>query len=270
MRYPAVAGRFYSDSNDALRKEVERCFLHPLGPGDIPGVIGGPRSIVGAVVPHASLAASGWVAAYVYHALARDGFPEAFIIIGPNHQGFGSAYSMTSQEFMTPLGRTRTDPDLVRKLGRWMDDEPFSHQYEHSVEVQLPFIQYLYPETPFVPILMSLQDRETAKELGEAIAEAIRGRDVVVIASSDFSHYVSQEEAREKDTAVIERILELDTKGVYDTVMRRKVSTCGYGPVMAMIEATRGSSAQLLRYGTLGDVFPSPEVVGYGAIVIRK
>lgn len=265
-----MAGRFYSDSSSGLRKEVERCFLHPLGPGEIPGVINGPRSIVGAVVPHASLSASGWVAAYVYHALARDGFPEAFIIIGPNHQGFGSAYSMSSQEFLTPMGRTRTDPDLVRSLGRWMDDEPFSHQYEHSVEVQLPFLQYLYPNIPFVPILMSLQDQETSSELGNAIAKAIQDRDVVVIASSDFSHYVSRDEAMEKDQSVIERILQLDVKGIYETVLRRKVSTCGYGPVMAMLEATKGKRAELLRYGTSGEVFPSSEVVGYGAIVVRR
>lgn len=270
MRYPAVAGRFYSDSGGSLRKEVERCFLHPLGPGDIPAVIRGERSIVGAVVPHASLSASGWVAAYVYHALARDGFPEAFIIIGPNHQGFGSAVSLTSQDFHTPFGAAKVDQDLVRRLTRWIDDEPFSHQYEHSIEVQLPFIQYLSPGTPFVPILMSLQDYETAVELGRTIGEAIQGRDVVVIASSDFSHYVPAKEAREKDGAVIERVLELDTKGVYETVMRKEVSTCGYGPIMAMIEAVHGSRAELLRYGNSGEVFPSTEVVGYGGIVVRR
>ena len=270
MRYPAAAGRYYSDSNSALRNEVERCFLHPLGPGEIPGVIRGPRSIVGAVVPHASFGASGWVAAHVYHALARDGFPEAFIIIGPNHQGFGSTYSLTSEDFMTPLGKTRTDVELVRRLRRWMDDEPFSHQFEHSVEIQLPFIQYMSPETPFVPILMSLQDYDTAVGLGQAISEAIQGRDVVVIASSDFSHYVPPEVAKEKDGAVIDRILDLDIRGVYETVLKRQVSTCGYGPVMAMMEAVHGSSAELLRYGTSGEVFPSPEVVGYGAIVVRR
>jgi AmmeMemoRadiSam system protein B len=270
MRYPAVAGRFYSDSSSSLRNEVERCFLHPLGPGEIPGVIRGERSIVGAVVPHASLAASGWVAAYVYDALARDGFPEAFIVIGPNHQGFGSAVSLTSQEFVTPLGTTKVDKELIRRLERRIDDEPYSHQYEHSVEVQLPFIQYLAPETPFVPILMSLQDYETAIELGKVISEAIHGRDVVVIASSDFSHYVSPQEARDKDNAVIKRILDLDSKGVYETVLRKNVSTCGYGPVMAMLEAVGGSKGELLRYGHSGEVFPSREVVGYGAIVIRR
>ncbi|MFP4545492.1 MAG: AmmeMemoRadiSam system protein B [Methanomassiliicoccales archaeon] len=269
MRYPAVAGMFYSDDEEGLLREVERCFLSSLGPGEIPDLRKGERRIRGAVCPHAGLAASGPVAAHLFHALAQDGFPEAFIIIGPNHQGFGAAVSTTTQDFQTPLGVARVDRDLQGRLEKWVDDEPFTHQNEHSLEVILPFIQYFSRDVPFVPLLMSLQDYETARDLGAQIREAIGDRDVLVIASSDFSHYVPQKEAEEKDGKVIERILNLDPEGVYETVVQERVSTCGYGPVMAMLEAVQGSQARLIRYGTSGDVMPSREVVGYAAIIVE-
>jgi len=265
-----VAGRFYSDNRQALKAEVERCFVHSLGPGEIPRVTEGERTIVGAVVPHASLGASGWVAAHAYAELARDGFPEAIILIGPNHHGFGSAVALTTQDFVTPLGTTEVHKGLARKLVEHIPEEPFTHQYEHSLEVQLPFIQYLSPETPFVPILMSLQDYETAMDLGRIIRNAIGDMDVVIIASSDFSHYVSVKEAKEKDGAAIKRILDLDPKGFYETVLRKDITICGFGPVMAMLSAVQGTSAQLLRYGHSGEVFPGPDVVGYAAIVVRR
>lgn len=270
MRYPAVAGKFYSNSPTALREEVERCFLHPLGPGEIPHVMGGDRTIVGAVVPHASLPASGWVAAYAYAEMVRDGFPEAFIIIGPNHHGFGSAIALTTEDFITPLGVMEVHQELAGKLARYIPNEQFTHQYEHSIEVQLPFIQYFSPDARFVPVLMSMQDYGTAIDLGKIIREVVMDMDVTVIASTDFSHYVSPREAMEKDNAVIRHILELDPAGVYETVLRKNVSMCGFGPVMAMLAAINGKSAQLLRYGHSGEVFPGPEVVGYASIVVRK
>jgi AmmeMemoRadiSam system protein B len=270
MRHPAVAGKFYPRREAEVIEEMEKCFLSPLGPGEIPKLTKGERRIVGAVVPHAGYEFSGPVAAHVYAALAKDGFPETFIIIGPNHSGTGSFVAMTTEDFITPLGTCRVDKDIASRLERWVNNDPFAHQYEHSIEVQLPFIQYFDRNVKFLPITMAMQDYDTAKEVGAQLRSACCGKDVVVIASTDFSHYVTEKQARTEDMKVIDQILALNPKGVYDTVLRRDMSMCGYGPVMTMLEAVEGNEAKLLKYGTSGDVFPMSEVVGYGGIIVRR
>jgi len=271
MRYPVVAGQFYPESERRLRMEIERCFVSPLGPGKIPEVNEkGERRIVGAVSPHAGYTFSGPVAAHVYSAIAQDGFPETFVIIGPNHQGLGQMVAMSTQDFLTPLGTVKADKRLAAKLGRWIDDDPLAHQYEHSIEVQLPFLQFLSPEFKLLPITMTLQDYETASELGAWLRRSVEGEDVVIIASSDLSHYVPEEEAERKDMKLIDRVLSLDSRGVYDTAMNEGVSACGYGPIVAMMEAVEAGSAKLLKYATSGDVHPMREVVGYGAITLMR
>lgn len=271
VRRPAVAGQFYPNSEMQVRAEVESAFRSPLGPGDVPEVArNGKRSIVGAVVPHAGWMYSGPVAAHVYAALARDGFPETFIIIGPNHHGAGAPVATTTQDFMTPLGTAAVDQDIVRKLGRLIVDDPAVHRFEHSIEVQIPFLQYLGGDIKFVPISMSAQDPQTAAEVAGEISHAIAGKDVVILASSDMSHYVPRNVAKEKDLAVIDRVLAMDAVGAYDEVVRRNVSMCGYGPVMTMMMACGGTSAELLKYASSGDVAPMEEVVGYAGIVVRR
>jgi hypothetical protein len=270
MRHPVVAGKFYPRGEAEVIGEIEKCFLSPLGPGEIPKLTKGERRIVGAVVPHAGYEFSGPVAAHVYAALAKDGFPETFIIVGPNHSGTGSFVAMTTEDFLTPLGTCRVDKDIASRLERRVNNDPFAHQHEHSIEVQLPFIQYFDRNVKFLPITMAMQDYDTAKEVGAQLRSACCGKDVVVIASTDFSHYVTEKQARTEDMKVIDQILALNPKGVYDTVLRRDVSMCGYGPVMTMLEAVEGSEAKLLKYGTSGDVVPMSEVVGYGGIVVRR
>jgi AmmeMemoRadiSam system protein B len=270
MRYPAVAGRFYSSKGKVLREEIEECFKSKIGPGEVPTLGKGRGSIVGAVVPHAGYMFSGPVAAHVFAAIAREGFPETFVILGPNHHGIGSGVAMTSEDFTTPLGVIETDKELAKKLRGWVDEDPSAHQNEHSIEVQVPFIQYFSQETRFLPICMAFQDFETAKELGTRLRKACEGRDVIVLASSDFSHYVPPSYAEKQDRAVIDKILALDPQGVESTVVAKDVSMCGYGPVMAMLEAVEGKSAQLLKYATSGDVHPMSEVVGYAGIVVRR
>jgi hypothetical protein len=271
VRHPVVAGQFYPNSEMQTRAEIEGAFLSPLGPGEVPEVVKkGERSIVGAVVPHAGWMYSGPVAAHVYAALARDGFPETFIIIGPNHQGAGAPVATTTQDFATPLGSATVDQDIVRRLGRLVVDDPMAHRFEHSIEVQIPFLQYLGGDIRFVPISMSAQDPQTAAETASEISDAIDGKDVVILASSDMSHYVPREVAKEKDAAVIDRVLAMDAAGVYDEVARRSVSMCGYGPVMTMMMACGGTRAELLKYASSGDVSPMREVVGYAGIVVRR
>lgn len=271
MRYPAVAGKFYAGKERELREEIRKCFLSPLGPGSIPELSrNGERKVIGAVVPHAGYFYSGPIAAHVYAAIARDGFPQTFVIIGPNHHAVGSAVAVSGEDFETPLGVCKIDRDLLRRLERGMSVDPIAHQYEHSIEVQLPFIQFFSNEVKILPICMALQDYETAMETAKQLQKAIEGLDVIIIASSDFSHYVPAHEAKAKDMEVINQILALNSRGVYDVVIRRDVSMCGYGPVMVMLEAAKGKEARLLKYATSGDVYPMREVVGYGAVVVMK
>jgi len=269
LRQPAVAGKFYPRTERQVRGEIDRLYDTYLGRRPRLNTAG-PRKIVGLVVPHAGYVYSGPVAAYAYAALANDGFPETFIVIGPNHSGLGSPVSMTTEDFDTPLGEVRVDKEIIKGMGRLIVDDPMAHRYEHSIEVQLPFIQYFKEDITFVPIAMAAQDHETAVEVAEEIKKACRGRDVVIIASTDFSHYVPAQEAAKQDRSVIDRILALDAEGVYDTVIRKNISMYGYGPVMAMLLASGGSRAELLKYGNSGDVSPMEDVVGYAAIKVVR
>jgi aromatic ring-opening dioxygenase catalytic subunit (LigB family) len=183
---------------------------------------------------------------------------------------FGSPVAMTDADFETPLGRVEIDQEIVDRLGRLVADDPLAHRYEHSIEVQLPFIQFFSDKAKFVPVAMAAQDYETAREVAEELAKACKGKDVVFVASTDFSHYVPAAEAKKQDQAVIDRILAMDAEGVHDTVVRKDVSMCGYGPVMAAMLASGGSHAKLLNYATSGDVVPMTEVVGYAAIAITR
>ncbi len=270
MRYPAVAGQFYEGSKEGLTRQIENCFLHSLGPGEIPSLQKGPREIKGAVMPHAGYMFSGPVAAHVAAALAKDGFPETFIIMGPKHRGFGSPIAITTEPFSTPLGTVEIDLELAKELHTGViDDDLTAHREEHSIEVQLPFLQYIKPDIKFVPLCMGYQTFKVAKEIGEIVSKAIAGKDVVVLASTDFSHYVPRETAQKKDSQALEAIQNLDAKGLYKTVEKYNISMCGYGPVMAMLKSVSGSKADLLKYSTSGDIMEMRDVVGYGALVVR-
>ncbi len=281
IRKPAVAGLFYEGSTESLRKQLEWCFLHELGPGKIPEVnTKGPRRIVGIVAPHAGYMYSGPVAANAYYALALDGAPEVFVIMGPNHQGVGSPIATCESEvWETPLGNVRVDLDLAREIVREsgivdMDDE--AHAFEHSIEVQLPFLQFVFENTSFkiVPISMLLQDLESSKILGKALAKVLRNRNAVIIASTDFTHYEPHDVAKEKDMKAIECILRIDPELLFKTVRAHNISMCGVGPVATMLVASKllgASVAQLLKYATSGDITgDKSQVVGYGSLAILK
>ena len=148
-RFPAVAGTFYAATKEALVRQIRNCFLHRLGPGSLPEVSeDGERRIAGLVSPHAGYMYSGPVAAHGYHRLASDGKPEVFVILGPNHTGYGSPVSMVDRcVWVTPLGEAVVDEDVAKAIFRAsgiVDVDPVAHRYEHSIEVQLPFLQYLY------------------------------------------------------------------------------------------------------------------------------
>jgi MEMO1 family protein len=206
----------------------------------------------------------------VFAALAEDGFPDTFVIIGPNHHGQGKGVAVSDEDFETPMGTCEVDREIVSRLKGIVEVDRRAHLYEHSLEVQLPFIQYIKPETKIVTIAMGYQDEETSKELAKSVRNAIEGKNAVVLASSDMSHYVAPNIAREKDMAVLTKLMNMDPEGAYHQVMQLDVSMCGYGPVLAMFRSVDGKEAKLLRYANSGDVTPMREVVGYAGLIVTK
>lgn len=272
MRRASVAGQFYAGDAKSLREQIEQCFMGPLGPGRVPKLNPkGRRNIVGGVSPHAGYMYSGMVAAHLYAMLAEDGFPESFVILGPNHTGMGSGLAISTQDFETPLGVAKIDHDLAKKLRKGLvDEDDHSHRAEHSIEVQLPFLQFMSPDVKFVPICMGFQDLEAATSVGELIRDAMKSKDIVVIASTDLSHYVPASVARQKDTLVMDSIKAMDPKRLYEVVRDEDISMCGYGPVIAAMTACAGGKAIVLKYANSGDVHPMHDVVGYASCVMEK
>ncbi|RLF24207.1 MAG: hypothetical protein DRN15_03560 [Thermoprotei archaeon] len=279
-RPPAVAGAFYEGTPESLRRQIEECFLHPLGPGALPKVNReGPRRIIGLICPHAGYMYSGPVAAHAYHALASDGVPDVVVVLGPNHYGIGSPLAIMNQgHWETPLGEVSIDEDVANAIVEYsgiIEVDDVAHMREHSIEVQLPFLQYLYGDSfRFVPITMLMQDLESSRIVGRAIAKAIEDLNAVIIASTDFTHYEPQENAERKDQEAIKRILALDPEGLVSVVNNLAISMCGVGPVIAMLTACKelgATTCVLLKYATSGDVTGDyTSVVGYGALSVLK
>ncbi|MFC1786485.1 MEMO1 family protein [Halobacteriota archaeon] len=261
MRRPVVAGKFYRSDIEGLRSQLKSYFDTPV-PGE--------ESVKGAVVPHAGYVYSGQVAAHVYAVLPSA---ETYVLIGPNHHAIGSTIALSKETWSTPLGNVEVDEEIVDDLSSSIDVDETAHQYEHSIEVQLPFLQHRFKDFKIVPICMGLQAEETTKEVGINLANALRDReDVIVLASSDFTHYESDKAARENDNLVIEAILELDTSGFYSQIHERHMSVCGYGPIAVTMETTKALGAEkgkLLKYATSGDITGDrSSVVGYAGIVM--
>ncbi|MFA6710748.1 MAG: AmmeMemoRadiSam system protein B [Candidatus Methanomethylophilaceae archaeon] len=271
MRYPAVAGQFYPMSRDDLISEIRFCFQHGLGPG-LPERKGNARSIVGAVSPHAGYRASGMNAAHVFKSIAEDGLPEAYIVIGPDHHGVPFDAVMCSDPYITPLGECKVHQEIAGKLSEYIPDSPNAHRFEHSVEVQVPFIQYIDPDPHIVPIIMRRQDKASAVRLAAAIERCCEGHDVIVIASSDLSHYIPKDHAAKLDRMVLDSISELDVDRMYSVIRDNNISACGYGPIAVSIMASKPSSAEILKYSNSWDSLgtDTEAVVGYGSAVLRR
>jgi len=280
VRRPAVAGSWYAGTPQALRAQLENCFTHTLGPGKLPKVAEkGPRNIVGLVCPHAGYMYSGPVAAHSYYQLAMDGKPDVIVIFSPNHTGRGSALALMNEgAWRTPLGDVEIDVETANKIlreSRIIDVDEQAHAYEHSIELQLPFLQYLYGSAfKFVPICFLMQDLESSRVVGQATGKALSGKNALVIASTDMTHYEPQERAERNDKAAIDAALKLDEKQYNFAVELYGISSCGYGPAMAAITASKllgAKKAQLLCYKTSGDVTGDySSVVGYASISFTK
>lgn len=281
-RQPVVAGQFYPGTRDELIREIEHCFLRELGPGALPAAaLERKGAILGLVAPHAGYHYSGSAAAHAYAALAADGVPDVAVILGPNHHGRGAAVAISPDTvWATPLGDVPVDSFVAQAIleySRFASVDELPHAREHSIEVQLPFLQYVGDDSiGIVPISVSHLDNEDAlllvEDLGLAIARATEGKSAVVIASTDLSHYETQSVARAEDALVMERVLALDPVGLVDVVYTRRISMCGVIGVAVMLKACtamRAVRAHSLTYYTSGDVTGDAEhVVGYGAVCV--
>lgn len=266
LRKPAVAGRFYPADKKTLQS-------------DLAGYLGDVRadfSARGVIVPHAGYMYSGHVAGAVY---SRLKIPAKVIVMCPNHTGLGASLSIMSEgSWEMPLGKVPIDTALARSLTRHchlLTEDASAHQFEHSLEVQLPFLFHLRSDFQFVPIAVATSGYASLERLGMGIEASIRelGEEVLVIASSDMNHYESDEITRTKDQKAIARILALEPKGLYDTVKSESISMCGYGPAIAMMHGIQPLStrkAELIKYATSGDVSGNrKEVVGYAGILVH-
>jgi hypothetical protein len=280
IRKPYVANAFYAGTRTELTEQITGCFTHPFGPGQVPKVVEhGLRKILGIVSPHAGYMYSGPVAANGFSQLAEDGVPEVFVILGPNHNGYGSGVSiLTDGAWETPIGLTSIDSPLakqIQKASGILDVDERCHSAEHSIEVQLPFIQFLYKDIPkFIPISMMMQDLQTSRDIAKSIVDECKGKNFVIIASSDMTHYETQESATRKDKTAIEAITNLDDAKLNELGEANRVTLCGYGPITTLIAAAKmlgGIKAELLTYKTSGDITGDKSaVVGYSSIVFRR
>jgi len=202
------------------------------------------------------------------------------IIIGPNHTGHGKPFAISTDGIWnTPLGNVAIDSELAKAItakSRYLREDYEAHRGEHSIEVQLPFLQYFKKDIKLVPIVLSFGGVETYREIGREIARSVKevGRQVIIIASSDMTHYEPQESAKNKDTQAIEAMLALDEYKLAERVEKLNITMCGYAPAVVMLAATKelgGTQAVLVDYRTSGDATGDySSVVGYAGILIKE
>jgi len=273
IRTPAVAGMFYPNEKKELKKVIKECFLHNFGPGKIPPS-NIKKKIFGVICPHAGYVYSGPIACNSFYEISSD-LPDLFIIIGPNHWGIGSSVAtMIDTKWETPLGEVEVDSEIAEEISKLTDVieiNNFSHSREHSLEVQIPILQEIATNFKIVPIALINQSKEIAIKVGIAVAKIAQKNKVMIIGSSDFTHYESNEFAHEQDSALIEPILELDVDRFYDILHKRDISACGYGAIASTMIACKeigATKGELLKYATSGDISgDKSSVVGYGSII---
>jgi len=265
IRYPVVSGQFYPASPSQLEAMIEQFIDEKAVKEDV----------IGLVSPHAGYIYSGAVTGAV---ISKIKFKDTFIIMGPNHTGSGKPLSiMTQGTWKTPLGEVEIDSELGKQIllaSSYLQEDHVAHQYEHSLEVQLPFLQYFKRDVKIVPIVLAHATGATYKEIGKEIARAIKelNKEVVIIASSDMTHYEPHESAQRKDTLAIEAMLELNEDELLKRVEELNITMCGYAPAVSLISAAKelgAKRAELVRYQTSGDTSGDySSVVGYAGIII--
>lgn len=282
LREPAVAGAFYPDNEKEIREVIENSFLSPFGVGKLPENVkkfDGSDYPINVMVPHAGYIYSGPIASYSYSKIAETGMPDVFIILSPNHTGFGSEVSVFNQgEWKTPLGNIEIDDELANSiidLSNVASADFLAHQREHSIEVQLPFLQYLSNDFKIVPITIGGQNIANSTDLATSIVKSCEklNRTYCIIASTDLSHFNTQEKANKIDNFVLEDIENMDEFKLMEEIIQYNITMCGYGPVMTTIissKLTGKDSCEILAYGTSGDVTGDfSQVVGYASAIFK-
>ncbi len=273
VRKPAVSGIFYPANKESLLSSIKDCFMHEYGPRILPPLKEDNRFIA-LIVPHAAYTYSGPIAANCYY-YASSLKPDLIILIGPNHYGIGSGIASMKGIWETPLGRVEVDNEAVDKvveISKIVDIDIYAHSKDHCLEVQLPFLQFIYDSFKILPILLWMQDRRTAEDVGKALADIAKERNTLLIASSDFTHYESNEVAYKKDNELIKCIEELDLLRYYTVLERSNITACGYGAMASIIYASKllgAEKGELVRYATSGDIAGNKDsVVGYASMII--
>lgn len=286
LRKPTVAGIFYEKGFDELENQIQECFSHPKGPGALP-VSKRKGKLSAVIVPHAGYAFSGPCAAWAFKEIAESQFADTYLIIGTNH----SAYPKTTtllDDWQTPFGVVQVDREFARTLitRNIAVHDPVPHLHEHSIEVQLPFLQFVsrdnLPRLRFVPLMLApdLSVKELALDLAEAIMDS--GKHICIIVSGDFTHYGPDynylpftENVPKKlhglDMGAVKLIKEMDGKGFFDYVRDTGATICGYLPITLLLGTLRKGSAELLQYYTSADLTGSwRNAVGYAAMSFRQ
>lgn len=267
MRRAVVAGQFYPAARQELRNQISS-FIEDTQE---------KSGAMACMLPHAGYIYSGAVAAKT---LCRVNIKDKIVLLGPNHTGYGEQFSiMTEGVWQTPLGEVRIDSQLAKQILKGCEllkDDTLAHAYEHSLEVELPLLQYFKTDFQIVPIAFMSDDTAALKKIGKDMALSIKEagleKEVFIVASSDMTHYEPQDAAQRKDTEAIGAILELNEDKLVEKIRKLNISMCGYAPVVAMLSAVKAlgaKQAKLIAYQTSGDITGDYDsVVGYAGMLI--
>jgi MEMO1 family protein len=264
-RQPAVADRFYPGSAAALSREVKNLI------GTEPAH---KQKALAVVCPHAGYIYSGWVAA---ETLRQVIIPETVIILGPNHHGRGADVALSTSTWQMPMGEVPIDLDLAERLlseAPIIREDEVAHRLEHSLEVQVPFLQQMQKNLSIVPLVIAHISYPMCEQVATILAECLKksDKDVLIVASSDMTHYESRQVATKKDALALDRLLALDPAGLYQTVVNQRITMCGFIPATIALLASMQCGAQtakLVRYTDSGEVSgDTDQVVGYAGVII--
>ncbi len=271
IRHAVTEGRFYPSSKQKIFEQIERIEKE----GRYPPLDFSPEQVIGAVLPHAGHIYSGYQTIPFFQLISKlKTIPDTFVIVHPNHTGLGLPLSIDDADVWSNcVGNVPMDRDLAKALDLPLDSR--AHAMEHSAEVIIPYLQYYLKDHSFsiLPICMMDQSYQSANEVTKKINEAIRltGRDIMMLASCDFSHFLHPSDGFKKDQCILDQISSRDPQGVEIAVKRHRVSLCGYGPVMTLMKYAESIQEdyqiQVLARGHSGEVTPSNEVVDYITIM---
>jgi len=266
MRSPVVANRFYPGDAAALSGTIEK--MAPAVADDE------KQDAIAVISPHAGYVYSGPVAA---ETIARVRIPQTVVILGPNHHGRGAPLALGTEDWHMPMGDVEIDRELARMIvdrSEVISEDEEAHEYEHSLEVQVPFLQFFKKSFKIVPIVVSHVSYLVCQQAARDLASAVRAynQPVLLLASTDMTHYESRREASRKDRQALDQIESLDPQGLYDTVVNNRISMCGFVPTTIVLLAAMelgATEAKLIRYTDSGEASgDTDQVVGYAGLVI--